>query len=83
MLGLGQAIGRQTAHRIAYDAARAEGVTFADTLKRDPRITAHLHGATIDRLLDPAGHSGLLADIAWAAAQRACATAHDITAGRY
>jgi hypothetical protein len=24
-----------------------------------------------------------LADIAWAAAQRACATAHDITAGRY
>jgi len=80
MLGLGQAIGRQTAHEVVYDAARAEGTTFAVALKRDPRVTAHLDAAAIDRLLDPAGHTGLSEGIARAAAQRARATAHDITA---
>jgi 3-carboxy-cis,cis-muconate cycloisomerase len=80
MLGLGQAIGRQTAHEVVYDAARAEGTTFADALKRDPRVTAHLDAAAINRLLDPAGHTGLSDSMARAAAQRARATAHDITA---
>ena len=82
MLGLGRVIGRQTAHEVVYDAARAEGITFADALKCDPRVTIHLDAATIDRLLDPAGHTGLSADIARAAARRARATAHDITAAR-
>jgi 3-carboxy-cis,cis-muconate cycloisomerase len=78
MLGLGRAIGRQAAHEVVYDAARAEGTTFAGALKHDPRVTAHLDAATIDRLLDPAGHTGLSADIARAAARRARATAADI-----
>jgi 3-carboxy-cis,cis-muconate cycloisomerase len=82
MLGLGRAIGRPTAHEVVYDAARAEGVTFADALKRDPRVTANLDAETIDRLLDPAGYTGLSAGIARAAAQRARATAHAITAAR-
>jgi adenylosuccinate lyase len=82
MLGLGRAIGRPTAHEVVYDAARAEGVTFADALKRDPRVTAHLDAETIDRLLDPAGYTGLSAGIARAAAQRARATARAITAAR-
>jgi adenylosuccinate lyase len=80
MLELGRAIGRQTAHEVVYDAARAEGVTFAEALKSDPRITAHLGTAAIDRLLDPARHTGLSAGIARAAAERARATAHGITA---
>ncbi len=81
MLELGRAIGRQAAHEVVYHAARAEGVTFADALKRDPRVTAHLDAAAIDRLLDPAAHTGLSAAIARAAAERARATARDITAG--
>ncbi len=80
MLELGRAIGRQTAHAVVYDAASAEGVTFADALKHDPRVTAHLDATAIDRLLDPAGHTGLSAGIARAAAERARATARDITA---
>ena len=79
MLELGRAVGRQTAHEVVSDAARAEGVTFADALKRDPRVTAHLDAAVIDRLLDPARHTGLSAGIAREAAERARATARDST----
>jgi adenylosuccinate lyase len=82
MLGLGQAIGRPAAHEVVYDAARAEGITFAEALARDPRVTAHLDAATMARLLDPASHTGLSADIARASAQRARVTAGSITAGR-
>jgi len=78
MLGLGLAIGRQTAHEVVSDAARAEGVTFAEALNRDPRVTAHLDARAIDRLLDPARHTGLSAAIARAAAERARATARDL-----
>jgi 3-carboxy-cis,cis-muconate cycloisomerase len=78
MLELGRAIGRQTAHEVIYQAARADGVTFADALKRDPRVTAHLDPAAIDRLLDPARHTGLSAGIARAAAGRGRATAREI-----
>jgi hypothetical protein len=84
MLGLGQAIGRQTAHEVVYDAARGESTTFAAALKHDPRVTAHLDAAAIDRLLDPAGHTGLSEDIARAAAQRPRSTATPRTVpGRY
>jgi adenylosuccinate lyase len=83
MLELGRAIGRQVAHEVVYDAARAGDTTFADAISRDPRVTAHLDAATIDRLLAPASHTGLSADIARAAAQRARATADSIlTSGR-
>jgi 3-carboxy-cis,cis-muconate cycloisomerase len=78
MLELGRAIGRQTAHEVVYDAAQGEEVTFADALKRDPRVTAHLDATTIDRLLDPVGHTGLSAGIARAAAERARAIVSDI-----
>jgi 3-carboxy-cis,cis-muconate cycloisomerase len=81
MLTLGLAIGRQTAHEVVGDAARADGVTFADALKRDPRVTAHLDAAAIDGLLDPARHTGLSAGIARAAAERARATARDLADG--
>jgi adenylosuccinate lyase len=81
MLELGRTIGRQTAHEVVYQAARAEGCTFADALKRDPRVSAHLDAAAVDQLLDPARHTGLPAGIARAAAERARVTARDITAG--
>jgi adenylosuccinate lyase len=78
MLALGQAIGRPAAHEVVYDAARAHGTTFAEALRRDPRVTAHLDAATMDRLLDPASHTGQSAGIARAAARRARATAASI-----
>jgi 3-carboxy-cis,cis-muconate cycloisomerase len=77
--GLGRALGRQAAHEVVYDAARAADVTFAGALTRDPGVTARLDAAALDRLLDPAGHTGLSASLARAAAQQARATAHDIT----
>jgi 3-carboxy-cis,cis-muconate cycloisomerase len=80
MLELGRAIGRPAAHEVVTDAARAGDVTFGDALKRDPRVTEHLDATAIDQLLDPAGHTGLSAGIARAAAERARATARDITA---
>jgi 3-carboxy-cis,cis-muconate cycloisomerase len=79
MLQLGRAIGRQAAHEVVYDAARTGGRTFADALKSDPRVTAHLDAAAIDRLLDPARHTGLSARISRAAAERGRGTARDIT----
>jgi adenylosuccinate lyase len=79
MLQLGRAIGRQTAHEVVYEAARAEGQTFAEALKSDPRVTAHLDAAAIDELLDPARHTGLSARISRAAAEQARGTARDIT----
>ena len=82
MLELGQAIGRPAAHEVVYDAARAQDTTFTEALARDPRVTTHLDAATINRLLDPARHTGLSADIARAAAQRARATADSILADR-
>jgi adenylosuccinate lyase len=83
MLELGRAIGRPAAHEVVYDAARAEGVTFADALKRDPRVAAHLDAAAIDGLLDPASHTGLSAGIARAAAERARAVAADILTAKW
>jgi 3-carboxy-cis,cis-muconate cycloisomerase len=79
MLELGRAIGRQAAHEVVYDAARTEGRTFAGALKSDPRVTAHLDAAAIDQLLDPARHTGLSARISRTAAERARATARDLT----
>jgi 3-carboxy-cis,cis-muconate cycloisomerase len=79
MLELGRYIGRQAAHQVVTEAARTEGGTFADVIKRHPRVTAHLDAAAIDRLLDPARHTGLSAGIARAAAARARVTASAIT----
>ena len=74
MLDLGQAIGRQHAHDVVYDAAMAaavEGKSFGDLLAADPRVTAHLDAAAIEALLDPTAYTGLCAEMARDAAARA------------
>jgi 3-carboxy-cis,cis-muconate cycloisomerase len=74
MLQLATTLGRQHAHDVVYDAAQAafvDGRAFAAVLAADPRVTAHLEGDAIDRLLDPVAYSGLCADMAREAAERA------------
>ncbi len=78
MLQLGGVIGRQHAHDVVYDAAQTafvENRGFADLLKADPRVTAHLDAVAIDALLDPTAYTGLCAEMARAAAARARAAA--------
>jgi adenylosuccinate lyase len=84
MLDLGAAIGRQHAHDVVYDAAMAAAVekkSFGDLLAADPRVTAHLGAAQIEKLLDPTAYTGLCAQMAHDAADRARATAREIRAG--
>jgi 3-carboxy-cis,cis-muconate cycloisomerase len=74
MLELGATIGRQHAHDVVYDAAQAaavEGRSFGDLLAADPLVTAHLDAAAIAALLDPTAYTGLCAEMAREAAQRA------------
>jgi len=62
MLALGKFTGRQHAHDIIYEAAMAsfeQRVSFADVLKLNPAVTAHLSPQTIDSLLDPSQYTGL------------------------
>ncbi len=62
MLTLGKFVGRQHAHDIIYEAAMEsfeKRTSFADVLKRNPAVTAHLSNETIDSLLDPAEYTGL------------------------
>src|SRR6202035_2504412 len=64
MLDLGQALGRQHAHDVVYDAAMAAAVerkSFGDLLAADPRVTAHLDAAAIRKLLDPTAYNALCA----------------------
>ncbi|SFK37530.1 class-II fumarase/aspartase family protein [Falsiroseomonas stagni] len=61
MMGLAPLLGRGVAHDVVHhacDVALAEGVTLDVALARDPRVTAHLDQAGIDRLTDPAGYLG-------------------------
>src|SRR5262252_1786947 len=81
MLDLGAQIGRQHAHDVVYDAAQAafvEGRPFAELLAADSRVTAHLDQQAIAALLDPTAYTGLCADMARDAANRARATAAEI-----
>jgi len=81
MLDLGKTIGRQHAHDVVYDAAQAafvQGRSFAAMLAADPRVTAHLDARAIAALLDPTAYTGLCAEMARDAAQRASATAAEI-----
>jgi adenylosuccinate lyase len=83
MLDLGQAIGRQHAHDVVYDAAMEAATahkSFGDLLAADPRVTAHLDKAAIRRLLDPTAYTGLCAQMAREAATRARARAQEIRA---
>src|SRR5712671_2068204 len=82
MLNLGQTIGRQHAHDVVYDAAQAafvEGKSFGMLLAADPRVTAHLSVQQIEALLDPAGYTGLCAEMARDAAARARTLAGEIS----
>jgi adenylosuccinate lyase len=84
MLNLGQTIGRQYAHDVVYDAAQAafvEGKSFGALLAADPRVAAHLDPRQIEALLDPAGYTGLCAEMARDAAARARTTAGEISDG--
>jgi adenylosuccinate lyase len=84
MLDLGQALGRQHAHDVVYDAAMTAAVerkSFGDLLAADPRVTAHLDKAAIQKLLDPTAYTGLCAQMARDAATRARATAKELRAG--
>jgi 3-carboxy-cis,cis-muconate cycloisomerase len=83
MLNLGQAIGRQHAHDVVYDAAQAafvENRRFAELLAADPRVSDHLDRMALAKLLDPVAYTGLCAEMARDAAQRARATAAEIAA---
>ena len=74
MLDLGQALGRQHAHDVVYDSAMAaaeQGTSFGGLLAADPRVTAHMTPAAIEKLLDPTAYTGLCADMAREGAARA------------
>jgi 3-carboxy-cis,cis-muconate cycloisomerase len=66
MMGLAPYLGRQTAHDVVYDACRSaytSGATLASVLKQDPKVSAHLDAAAIERLCDPAGYLGAAPDM--------------------
>src|SRR5437868_14655890 len=82
MLNLGKTIGRQHAHDVVYDAAQAafvENKSFGMLLAADTRVTAHLSPQQIGVLLDPAGYTGLCAEMARDAAARARTVAGEIS----
>jgi len=84
MLNLGAAIGRQHAHDVVYDAAQAafvESKSFGALLAADRRVSAHLSPQQIEALLDPAGYTGLCAEMARDAAARARTAAGEISDG--
>jgi 3-carboxy-cis,cis-muconate cycloisomerase len=62
MMGLAPQIGRQDAHDVVYDACRLaneKGMTLADALAADKRVSARIDRATIDRLTAPKNYLGL------------------------
>ena len=62
MMGLAPDIGRQEAHDVVYDACRIaneKAMTLADALSADPRVSAHIDRATIERLTSPKNYLGL------------------------
>lgn len=83
MLELGKTIGRQHAHDVVYEAAQtsvAQGKAFTELLAADPRVTAHLSRGAIDALLNPAGHTGVSAQIAREQAEVARRVANEVQA---
>jgi len=62
MMGLAADLGRQEAHDVVYDACRVandKGVTLADALSADPRVSARIDRETIERLTAPKNYLGL------------------------
>jgi 3-carboxy-cis,cis-muconate cycloisomerase len=66
MMGLASQMGRQEAHDVVYDACRVaneKGLTLAEALSADPRVSARIDRATIDRLTAPDNYLGLAPDM--------------------
>jgi 3-carboxy-cis,cis-muconate cycloisomerase len=83
MLKLGEAIGRQHAHDVVYDAAQEAFVAekpFGELLAADPRVNAHLDKAALAALLDPVAYTGLCAEMAREGAARAREAARELMA---
>src|SRR4051812_24017905 len=62
MMGLAPQIGRQEAHDVVYDACRQandKGISLADALSADPRISSRIDRATIEALTSPKNYLGL------------------------
>jgi 3-carboxy-cis,cis-muconate cycloisomerase len=62
MMGLAPQIGRQDAHDVVYDACRLaneKGMSLAEALAADKRVSARIDRATIDRLTAPKNYLGL------------------------
>jgi 3-carboxy-cis,cis-muconate cycloisomerase len=62
MMGLAPDLGRQEAHDVVYDACRVandKGMTLADALSADSRVSARIDRATIERLTAPKNYLGL------------------------
>jgi 3-carboxy-cis,cis-muconate cycloisomerase len=76
MMGLAPEIGREAAHDVVYDACRLaneQGLSLKDALSSDPRVSARIDRATIDRLTSPGNYLGLarrMVDRVLAAAER-------------
>jgi 3-carboxy-cis,cis-muconate cycloisomerase len=76
MMGLAPDIGREAAHDVVYDACRLaneQGLSLKDALSSDPRVSARIDRATIDRLTSPGNYLGLaprMVDRVLAAAER-------------
>jgi 3-carboxy-cis,cis-muconate cycloisomerase len=62
MMGLAPEIGRQQAHDVVYDCCRLaneKGITLADALSADSRVSERIDRATIERLTSPKNYLGL------------------------
>jgi 3-carboxy-cis,cis-muconate cycloisomerase len=62
MMGLAPQLGRQQAHDVVYDACRLandKGMTLADALSADERISSRIDRSTIERLTAPKNYLGL------------------------
>ena len=75
-------VARAAAVEEAEEAAQeafVQGKSFGSLLAADKRVTAHLKPQEIEALLDPAGYTGLCAEMARDAAARARTTAAEIS----
>jgi 3-carboxy-cis,cis-muconate cycloisomerase len=66
MMGLAPQMGRQEAHDVVYDACRLaneNGLSLAEALSADHRVSTRIDRATIDRLTSPDNYLGLAPDM--------------------
>ena len=62
MMGLAPQIGRQEAHDVVYDACRLaneKGISLAEALAADPRVSSRIDRTTIEALTSPKNYLGL------------------------